>query len=143
MDAIYSNRVRKMRLNLDAKEPEPLVETEDEKFIGGWRVKWRDWQHIPNMDSKIGLWCAYPISLEGWCLYSACPGGCMPFLPGHILDLSVKQGQKIPSMLSTAADLAAFKADALARLKELIWEVGEPPYDPYAKFREEEETISA
>ena len=127
-----------MRVNPD-REPEPIaiVESENEKNINGWLVKWRDWQHIPNMDSKIGLWCAYPLSLEGWCLYSACPGACGPFIPGAVFDLSVKEGQKIPSMLSTSADLAVFKADALARLKELIWEVGPPPYDPYAKDKEE------
>lgn len=128
-----------MRLNPE-REPEPIaiVESENEKSINGWLVKWRDWQHIPNMDSKIGLWCAYPPKLEGWSLYSACPGACGPFLPGFVLDLSVKVGQSIPSMLSTESDLAEFKAEALRKLSELIWQVGPPPYDPYAKQREEE-----
>lgn len=138
LDAVYKNRVRKMRLNPDEKVPEPIVESENEKLIGGWQVKWRDWQHIPNMDAMIGLWCAYPPMLQGWSLYSACPGACGPFLPGFVLDLSTKDGQRIPSMLSSEADLAAFKEDTLERLKELIWEVGPPPYDPYAKQREEE-----
>ena len=133
-----------MRLNPD-KKPEPIriEETEDQTSINGWLVRWRAWQHIPNMDAMIGLWCAYPPNLEGWCLYSACPGACAQFLPGFVLDLSVKEGQSIPSMLSSDDDLAEFKAEALRKLSDLIWEVGEPPYDPYAKEREKEKQYAA
>jgi hypothetical protein len=135
LDKIYKDRVRKMRLNPDAKEPEPraLVDSEDEKFISGWKVKWRDWQYLPQQDVKAGLWIAYPMKLEGWCLYSSYPGGCGPFIPGNVFDCGRRDWQTLPSLLCDESDLRQFKAECLEKLKELIWTVGEPPYDPYAQ----------
>lgn len=111
--------------------PVPVVpDTPNRKIIDGWLVKWRDWQDIANQDVKVGVWFAYPINLEGWGLYSAYPGNCGAFVPGSMLDLMVKDFQTLPTIMSSDEDLAVFKAQALDRLKELIWTVGAPPYDP-------------
>lgn len=116
---------------------ESPVDTEDEKHINGWLVKWRDWVYFSNQDAKIGVWMAYPDPLVGWGLYSAYPGTCGPIYPGSVFNCAVQGWQVLPTTMSTKADLRYFKEQALEKLEALIWKVGKPPYDPYAESREE------
>ena len=107
-----------------------LVSSPEDFMYHGWRVKWRDWVDMPNMDIKVGIWAAYSTDWHGWHLASPWPGPVTPFLPGALLNVHVLEDQTIPSGNSTREELAWMQNEALERLKRMIQKCGPPPIKP-------------
>jgi hypothetical protein len=96
----------------------------------GWRLQWRDWREMENMDAKVGFWVAYSTDKHGWHIASPWPGPVTPFVPGALLDIHCLPDQTIPSMNTSKEELAWMQNEALERLKRVLVRHGPPPYIP-------------
>jgi hypothetical protein len=104
-------------------------------YYHGWKLHWRDWIWVQNMDVQVGTWMAYGAPTDQWHLYSSWPGGCGPYMRGHMFDLALRDFQVLPTFTATAKELDQYKIKCLERLKLMIDKVGAPPlhYDFYAR----------
>jgi hypothetical protein len=113
----------------DLKPRLNMIETPDDFMYRGWRMHWRDWVSVPNMDARVGIWAAYSPKLGDWHLCSCWPGMCGSFLSGQVLDISTREHQTLPTFQSTPEDLAYYRNESLECLKRLIHRVGSPPLE--------------
>ena len=89
----------------------------------GFRLKWRGWFPIPNMDAQVGQWIGYnPHTTEGWGfhVYSACPGAVYKFWDGQIFDCSPREGQEYPKYPNTPENMKRYQDETFQKLIKYI-----------------------
>lgn len=114
--------------------PKAAPNTPDDFMFHGWRVVWRGWRDMPNMDVRVGFWVGYGAREDQYHLYSAWPGptGCVP--RGGVLNIMRQADQEMPTIESTEADMNWYRNECLERLRRVIVKLGPPPF-PLEKYR--------
>ena len=93
------------------------------KEYRGFKIKWRGWFPITNMDAQVGQWIAYnPRMFEGryFHVYSSCPGAVDKFYGDMIFDTAMRKGQEFPKHPETLGQLNRCKEQTYKRLIKYI-----------------------
>jgi hypothetical protein len=97
----------------------PVAVDDRPHTVGGYRIKWRDFQTRPDQTVLIGMWHAKHRTQDlQW--VSTTTGQCYPSRDWEAVDLTCRAGWPLLTIHSTPEECAAVKQRALVALLERL-----------------------